>query len=129
MFSEKVLGDGVGIIPDEDIIVAPCTARVMTLMEDSKHAVGLALGNGMELLIHVGIDTVSMNGTGFEYLAGMDAVVKAGDPLIRFDRNEIKKAGHPDTVVFVVTEEADCKVSMHSGTGVKAAQDTVMTIS
>ena len=128
VFSSKTLGDGVGIIPEDGVVVAPCTAKVTTLIEDSKHAIGLALGNGMELLIHVGLDTVNMKGVGFEYKVGMDDVVKAGDPLILFDRGEIKKAGHPDTVVFVVTEDAEHIVKMHAGIHAKAAGDAVMTI-
>ena len=118
VFSSKALGDGVGIIPDDGVIVAPCAAKVTTLIEDSKHAVGLVLGNGMELLIHVGLDTVDMKGVGFEYKVGLNDVVKTGDPLIIFDRNEIKKAGHPDTVVFVVTDDAGNTVAMHTGNSV-----------
>ena len=128
VFSSKALGDGVGIIPDDGVIVAPCAAKVTTLIEDSKHAVGLALGNGMELLIHVGLDTVDMKGVGFEYKVGLNDVVKAGDPLIIFDRNEIKKAGHPDTVVFVVTDDAGNNIKMHTGNSAEAARGAVMTI-
>ena len=72
-------------------------------MEDSKHAVGMTLSNGVEILIHVGIDTVSMQGDGFEYLCKVGDVVKAGTPLLKFSKSKIKAAGHPDTAVFVVT--------------------------
>ncbi|MBR1629883.1 MAG: PTS system trehalose-specific EIIBC component [Lachnospiraceae bacterium] len=128
VFSSKALGDGVGIIPEDGVVVAPCSAKVTTLIDDSKHAVGLALGNGMELLIHVGLDTVDMKGKGFAYKVGLNEVVKTGDPLIIFDRAEIEKAGHPDTVVFVVTDAGENKVAMHSGRNVEAARDAVMTV-
>lgn len=128
VFSEKTLGDGVGILPEDGVIVAPCAAQVTTLIDDSKHAIGLLLGNGVELLIHVGLDTVDMKGVGFSYKVGLNDVVKAGDPLIIFDRDEIRKAGHPDTVVFVVTDPGEKKISMHAGAHVEAARDAVMTL-
>lgn len=128
VFSSKALGDGIGIIPTDETVVAPCTAKVTTLIDDSKHAVGLQLGNGVELLIHVGLDTVDMKGDGFEYLVGLDDVVKAGTPLIKFNRDKIKAAGHPDTVVFVVTDAGDKNITMQSGKDVNAGQDNVMTL-
>lgn len=128
VFSSKALGDGVGIIPEDGVIVAPCTAKVTTLIDDSKHAVGLQLGNGAELLIHVGLDTVDMKGAGFEYKVGMNDVVRTGDPLIIFDRDKIRNAGHPDTVVFVVTDPGDNIVTMHPGAAAEAARDAVMTV-
>ena len=128
VFSEKTLGDGVGIIPEDGVIVAPCTAKVTTLIDDSKHAIGLVLGNGVELLIHVGLDTVNMKGTGFAYKAVLNDVVKAGDPLIIFDRDKIRAAGYSDTVVFVVTDPGDKEIKMLAGQHVEAARDAVMKI-
>ena len=63
--------------------------------------------NGMELLIHVGINTVSMNGDGFQVLVSDGAEVKAGQPILRFDREKIKAAGYPDTVVVLLTNSDD----------------------
>lgn len=128
VFSQGVMGDGVGIIPDEDVILAPCDAKVSTLIEDSKHAVGLQLGNGVELLIHVGLDTVSMKGDGFRYFVKEGDIVKTGDKLIQFDREKIKAAGHPDTVVFLVTENAGKEIKMHSGMNVVAGEEAVMSL-
>ena len=65
VFSSKALGDGLAIEPEGNIVTAPCAATVSLLMDDSKHAVGLTLSNGAELLIHEGIDTVNMQGDGF----------------------------------------------------------------
>ena len=82
-------------------------------MEDSRHACGLTLDNGMELLIHVGIDTVDMNGDGFELFVHEGDKVKCGDPLIRFSPEKIKAAGHPDITVFLVTDEGNAADIQH----------------
>ncbi len=104
-FAQGILGDGVGIEPEEGIVVAPFDGTV-TDIADSRHAVGLEC-NGMELLIHVGVNTVSMNGDGFEVLVSDGAEVKAGMPILRFDREKIKAAGYPDTVVVLLTNSDD----------------------
>ena len=86
----------------------------MTSVFDTKHAITLE-ANGMELLIHVGIDTVGMNGEGFEALVEDGAQVKAGQPLLKFSSDKIKAAGHSDVVVVMLTnaddlEEVSCGV-------------------
>lgn len=126
VFSEGVMGDGFAIIPENDVVYAPADAKVTVLMQDSRHACGLTLANGMELLLHVGIDTVDMQGDGFEYLVGEDQEVTAGAPLIRFDRDKIKAAGHPDTTVCIITDPADVE-NIRFITGMKAeAKNTVV---
>lgn len=107
VFSEGVMGEGIAIIPENDTLYTPVDATVSVLMQDSKHACGLTLNNGMEILLHVGIDTVDMKGDGFEYLVTEGQKVSAGMPLIRFDRDKIKAAGHPDTTVCIITEPGD----------------------
>lgn len=103
VFSEKMVGDGLAIKPSNETVCAPVSGKITVLMQDSRHAVGMTLSNGVEILIHVGIDTVSMKGEGFEYLCKVGDVVKAGTPLLKFSKAKIKAAGHPDTAVFVVT--------------------------
>lgn len=107
VFSQKIMGEGVGIEPESETVVAPADGSVSVVMEDSGHACGLALENGMEILIHVGIDTVDMNGEGFELFVKEGDTVRCGDPLIRFSKETIKKAGHPATTVFIVTDEGN----------------------
>ena len=107
VFSQHIMGDGVAIEPVSDTVLAPADGEVTVVMEDSRHACGLTLSNGMELLIHVGIDTVEMNGDGFELFVKAGDQVKCGDPLIRFDMEKIRAAGHPATTVFLVTEEGE----------------------
>ena len=90
VFSQHIMGDGVAIEPENDTVVAPADAKVGVVMADSGHACGLIFANEMELLIHVGVDTVDMNGDGFELLVKEGDKVKQGQPLIRFDKEKIK---------------------------------------
>ncbi len=103
VFSKKLMGDGIGIKPAEETIYAPADGTVMVTMDDSKHAIGIRLDSGADLLIHVGIDTVEMKGAGFEYLVEKNQHVKAGDALLRFSKEEIAAANKSDTVVCVVS--------------------------
>ena len=100
-----VLGVGVGVQPTDEVVVAPFDGEISSVA-DSKHAVGLS-ANDMELLIHVGVDTVAMNGDGFQCLVSEGDQVKAGQPLIRFDRAKIKAAGYSDTVAVLLTNSDD----------------------
>lgn len=109
VFSEGVMGDGLAILPENDTLYAPCDGEVTVLMDESRHACGLTLENGMEILLHIGIDTVEMQGDGFEYLVSLNQKVKQGTPLVRFDREKIRIAGHPDVTVCIVTEEGNAK--------------------
>ena len=110
-FASGVLGDGVGIQPADEVVVAPFDGTISSVAE-SQHAVGVE-SNGMEMLIHVGVDTVNMKGDGFTCLVKEGDAVKAGQPLIRFDRKKIKDAGYSDTVAVLLTnsddlEEVEC---------------------
>ena len=105
-FASGVLGDGVGIKPAAGYIVAPFDGEI-TSVADSKHAIGLSTPSGMELLIHVGVDTVAMNGDGFDPQVAEGDQVKAGQLLLNFDIDKIKAANHPDTVVVLLTNADD----------------------
>ena len=106
MLFRSVLGQGVGIQPENGVVVAPFDGEISSVT-DTRHAVGISSPDGMELLIHVGIDTVAMNGDGFECFVQEGQQVKAGDKLIAFDREKIAAAGHPDVVVILVTNSDD----------------------
>lgn len=125
VFSEGVLGEGVGIDPTGNQVVAPADATVSSVIPDSCHAVGLQLDNGMELLIHVGIDTVSMHGDGFTLHVNEGDKVKLGDPLITFDAEKIRKAGHPAITAFLVSEPNGKSLEFETGMEAKEA-DTVV---
>ncbi len=104
-FASGVLGDGIGVEPEDELVVAPFDGKISSVAE-SKHAIGIE-GNGMELLIHVGVDTVNMQGDGFECLVQEGDEVKLGQPLIRFSREKIKAAGYSDTVAVMLTNSDD----------------------
>ena len=104
-FASGVLGAGVGVQPTGEVVVAPFDGEITSVAE-SKHAVGIE-HNGMELLIHVGVDTVAMNGDGFNCLVHEGDHVKAGQPLIQFSRAKIKAAGYSDTVAVLLTNSDD----------------------
>ena len=109
VFSQKIMGDGVAIEPESNVVVAPADAEVMVVMADSGHACGLKFDNDMEMIIHVGIDTVAMKGDGFEVLVSQGDRVSTGTPLIRFDKEKIKAAGYPATTMVIITGEGKTK--------------------
>ena len=127
VFSQGVLGEGVGIEPTDNVVLAPADGEVSTVMEDSGHACGLLLDNGVELLIHVGMDTVSMGGDGFQLHVKEGDRVRLGDKLITFDPEKIRRAGHPTTTAFVVTEPADLTFAFHTNQTAQAGKTTVIT--
>lgn len=119
VFSEGILGDGMAIIPETETLYAPADAEIAALMPDSRHACGLKLENGMEVLLHIGIDTVSMNGDGFEYLVQEGQKVRAGAPLIKFDRAKIKAAGHRDVTICIISSKGNAQdIQFHTGMNV-----------
>ncbi len=125
-FAAGVLGRGIGITPAEGVIVAPFDGDI-SFVTDTKHAVGVTSADGMELLIHVGVDTVAMAGDGFECFVQIGQKVKAGEQLITFDREKIKQAGHPDCVAVLLSNSANYPdLSIHSG--VCHALDKVITV-
>ena len=126
VFSQGILGEGVGIEPTGNVVVAPADATVCSVMEDSRHAVGLTLDNGADLLIHVGIDTVSMNGDGFQLHVKAGDRVRLGDKLITFDPEKIKAAGHPTTTAFLVTDPGDLTPTFETNVDAQAGRTVVI---
>ncbi len=127
VFSTGMMGNGVAIRPEAETVVAPADANVIVVMEGSFHAVGLSLDNGMEILIHVGVDTVNMEGEGFKCYVKNGDRVKAGDKLITFSREAIKKAGYSDTTMVLVTEENGVRnIDMKYGFKAAAGKDKIM---
>lgn len=104
VFSAGTMGEGFAIIPENETVYAPADATVNLLMQESRHACGLKLANGAQILLHIGIDTVAMKGDGFEYLVKEGQKVSAGTPLIKFDKKKISEAGYVDTIICVIAE-------------------------
>ena len=99
-----------------------------TVIEDSKHACGLLLDNGVELLIHVGMDTVTMGGDGFQLHVKEGDRVHSGDKLISFDTEKTKAAGHPTPTAFVITEPGSAHFNFHTGLDAQAGQTAIITM-
>ncbi len=129
VFSEKILGDGLAIEPESETVLAPCDGTISTLMEDSRHAVGMVLENGTELLIHVGLDTVQMKGEGFTYLVKENEAVKAGTPLLTFSREKIRQAGKRDVTVLAFTDGIEGKtISLYANGFAEAGKTKIADI-
>jgi beta-glucoside PTS system EIICBA component len=106
-FAQKLMGEGIAIEPTDNHVYAPFDGEVTAVFESSKHAIGLTLDNGVELLIHVGIDTVNLNNNEFEYHIELNQKVKKGDLLISFNPDAIKQAGYPliTPIIIVNTDQ------------------------
>ncbi|MBE1303734.1 PTS glucose transporter subunit IIA [Clostridium botulinum] len=107
VFASKIMGDGLAIIPTTSIVKSPADGEIIVVMEESKHAVGIKFENGIEALIHVGIDTVSMNGEGFEVFVKTGDSVKEGQDLIMFDEELIKNRGLSTYTMLVITNSSE----------------------
>ncbi|WP_049962352.1 glucose PTS transporter subunit IIA [Oribacterium sp. FC2011] len=105
-FSSGALGEGVAILPEDGNVYAPADG-VVTSMMDTKHAIGFTTDDGLELLIHVGIDTVELNGAPFEYKTTEGAHVKKGDLLMTADLKAIEEAGKKIITPIIVTNSED----------------------
>lgn len=106
VFSEGVLGPCCGIEPLEGKVFAPVDGKI-DQVADTRHAIGLTGANGVEILIHVGLDTVDMNGDGFAPKVKIGDRVKQGQLIMTMDLDKIKAAGHPTVVITVVTNGDD----------------------
>ncbi|MBW3083776.1 PTS sugar transporter subunit IIA, partial [Bifidobacterium phasiani] len=128
VFSNKIVGDGVAFEPTSTVVRAPADAEVTVVMADTGHACGLTLANGVELLIHVGVDTVAMGGDGFRLFVKGGDHVRRGDPLIEFDPEKIRAAGHPTTTMLIVTSPGNAgAMTMHTGIPSQAGVTPVIT--
>ena len=103
IFASKAMGDGILVNPIEEIVVAPADAKV-ELVFPTKHAIGLTLKDGSQILIHCGINTVTMNGEGFETYVEEGQEVKQGDKLVKMDLKKVREAGHSTQTLMIVNE-------------------------
>lgn len=102
VFAEKLAGDGVAILPESNIVTAPADGE-LTLVFKTKHAFAMTLDNGVEILVHIGLETVSLNGEGFEQLAESGKHIKAGTPIIKFDMDVLKAHNLPLITPVLIT--------------------------
>ena len=126
VFSSEMLGKGFGVEPSEGKAYAPVDGEVTTVF-DTKHAIGLMSKHGVELLIHIGMDTVKLNGKGFDVKVKTGDQVKAGDLLAEFDMDLIKGEGYPVTTAVAVTITDDCEEISEVRTGAATKHTEVLT--
>ncbi|EWH23056.1 PTS sugar transporter subunit IIA [Bacillus haynesii] len=109
VFSEKMMGDGIAVIPEEGMLVSPVEGEVVQVFH-TKHAIGIKSVSGLDILLHVGLETVELNGEGFNVFIKEGQTVKVGDPLLNFDisflRNENKEIITP-IVITNYSEKVD----------------------
>lgn len=128
VFSEKLLGDGIAIEPDSDKLTAPADGEVILIMEMTGHACGMRLDNGLEILMHIGIDTANLMHEGFVVHVKKGEKVRKGKPLITFDREWIAKNGYRDVTVMLISNPDILKnTEFYFHQNVTAAQDTILT--
>ncbi len=125
-FAEEILGKGMAILPSNDQVVAPFDGTVETLF-DTKHAIGLKRVDGLELLIHIGINTVELNGDGYTAHVAAGDTITAGQPLITFDRAAIKEKGYDVTTPVIITNSDDYETITLLHTGEVTTGDAVLT--
>ncbi len=123
VFSQGFLGQGCGVVPEDDHVYAPVDGEIVQIAE-TKHAVGIQSPEGAEILIHVGMDTVNMKGYGFDVKVNLGDKVKAGDLLMTFDADKIKAAGYLTTTAIVITNSDDfTKIAFDTGRNYNKAEE------
>ena len=100
-FAARILGDGFGVVPSSGLVVAPVSGTVTTVA-DAKHAVGITTPGGVEVLVHIGVDTVQLKGAPFTMLVSAGQTVAAGDPIEKVDLDAVKAAGKATDVIVVL---------------------------
>lgn len=129
VFSKKILGPGIAISPSGTVLMSPVDGTVAALMERTRHSCCINGERGLEIMLHIGVNTVEMNGEGFELLVKNGQKVKAGDPLIRFSPEKIQAAGFPLITSMIVTDQGEFQhVSFRPGKTVKKG-DVIGTLS
>ncbi|RDZ12788.1 PTS glucose transporter subunit IIA [Priestia megaterium] len=102
VFSKKMMGDGIAIIPKSGKVVSPVNGQVIQVFP-TKHAIGIRSERGLELLIHIGLETVELNGEGFEVLVNTDEPIKAGDPLVKVNLEYLKRKNKDIVTPIIIT--------------------------
>ena len=128
VFSSCALGGGVVIHPEGELIVAPDDGTITATMDGSNHAIGLELQSGVEVLVHIGVDTVQLNGEGFEIFVKNGDKVKKGDQLIHFDRKAMEDKGYCMEVMQIVMDgEQTAGINYQTGIAAKAGETIIAT--
>ncbi|WEV70930.1 glucose PTS transporter subunit IIA [Lactobacillus sp. ESL0785] len=124
IFSKETMGQGFGLIPADNQVVAPISGQITTIAE-TKHAIGITTANGLELLIHMGIDTVELKGAPFTISVHEQDTVKAGQPIATMNLDSIKSNNLDPTIIVVITNTNDILESLDITPGETKAANTV----
>ncbi|WP_227395343.1 PTS sugar transporter subunit IIA [Jeotgalibacillus aurantiacus] len=128
VFSQKMMGDGIAVEPSDGKVVSPIDGEVVQVFP-TKHAIGLKAKNGAEILVHIGLETVSMNGEGFEAHVSEGSKVSVGDPLVTFDLALVKEKAKSIITPVIVTNGDDLEsIEKKAADQVTAGTDAVMEI-
>lgn len=127
VFAQKLVGDGIGIVPTEGTVVSPVEGEVVQIFP-TKHALGIVSKDGLELLIHVGLDTVKMNGEGFEAFVKEGDKVKVGQKLLTFDLDLIREKAQSTITIFVITNFDTIKSIEFADGNITKGKDTAMRV-
>lgn len=106
VFAQKLMGDGFGVVPTQEDIYSPVEGTVTSVFK-TKHALGLKTSNGLEVMVHMGLDTVELNSKPFEILVGEGDEVKAQTPIAKMDLEQVKAANKDTVVLTIITNTAD----------------------
>lgn len=126
IFAQKMMGDGLMIKPQHGLICSPCDA-VVTMIFPTKHAIGLRLNNGCEILLHFGVNTVSLNGEGFELLVKQDQTIGLGEPIWNADLHYIRDHALSENIMLVVTKLPN-GLKLEKNYGIMSTQETILHI-
>jgi len=125
VFAQKMAGDGVAIAPSGEVAVAPISGTLAVLFPGG-HAFGISTEDGVELIVHIGLDTVELKGQGFQNIATQGQAVQAGTPIVRFDRATVERLGK-EMISPVVSSGSGTIVHRASGT-VRAGHDVLFVL-
>lgn len=127
VFSEKMVGDGIAIKPTKGTVVAPCDGKVVQIFS-TNHAVGIETNIGVDLLIHIGIDTVELKGEGFKRLVEEGENVKKGQPILEVNLERIEELGKPIISPFIITNMDQVEIKEYKKGQVQAGESTVLVL-
>ncbi|UOR11057.1 PTS sugar transporter subunit IIA [Halobacillus amylolyticus] len=127
VFSEKMMGEGMAVQPTDGTVVSPVEGEVVQLFP-TKHAVGLKTKTGAEVLIHIGLETVSMDGEGFEAFVKQGDKVKAGDRLITFDINLVDEKAKSTVTPIIITNSDEFEVKLTDEKEATAGETELLTV-
>ena len=126
VFAQKMMGEGIAIIPEGNIVAAPADGTIV-LIPETRHAFGIKLADGLELLVHIGLDTVNLGGEGFSALVDVNTEVKAGDPIIKVDTDFVKSKGISLTTPMIIMNHNDYELTaFHTGGQAKMGETVLI---